>query len=159
MPVSGTTTPATEGRFGAAISDPIARAQELLHTAARLPYTASRSRQWSRRFWEKVSAAREALQDHIRRSGQPDSAMSRVERELPQLRAAIERQRIEHQLLERKADALCEEAAAVQAADIWRMVELGEQATLLEMALSRHHNRLVRLVFESARREFTGEAC
>ena len=33
--------------------------------------------------------------------------------------------------------------------DIWKMIELGERAILLEMALARHYNRLAQLIYES----------
>jgi hypothetical protein len=33
------------------------------------------------------------------------------------------------------------------------MIELSEQAILLEMALARHHNRLTQIVFETTHRD------
>ncbi len=107
---------------------------------------------------EHVSAARDAMHRHITRSARADSPLSQIERDLPHLKTAIERQRSEHRDLGRQVDALLDDASREERADIWRMIDLGERAILLEMALARHHNRLVRLVYETTHREFGGEA-
>ncbi|MBA4181264.1 MAG: hypothetical protein C0506_11800 [Anaerolinea sp.] len=91
-------------------------------------------------------------------SNRADSVLSAIEREEPRLRAVVEKQRGEHAELVRQAKSLSEEAASTPDVDIWRMIDLGEKAILLEMALARHHNRLVRLVYESTNRELGGEA-
>jgi len=88
----------------------------------------------------------------------PDSPMSEIERDEPRLKPAIDRQRAEHRVLSRQADELFAEASIANDVDIWRMIDLGERAILLEMALARHHNRLVRLVYETTHRELGGEA-
>jgi predicted RNase H-like nuclease (RuvC/YqgF family) len=138
--------------------DPISDARELLRRAARLPFAASHPLAWSSRFTQLVADARSSIRQHITRSGRPDSPMARIEREEPRLRAVIERQREEHAELTRQIEDLYTEANMSGKVDIWRMIELGERAILLEMALARHHNRLAQLVYETTNRELAGEA-
>lgn len=142
----------------AAANDPIQDARDLLRQAARLPFAAGHPRQWSTRFVRHVAAARTALRQHIARTMSPDSPMSLLEIEEPRLHSALERQREEHLALARQADELYAEANTNPDADIWRMIDLGERAIMLEMALARHHNRLLRLVYEATNRELGGEA-
>jgi len=158
---SGTFSPAGSALAGIrrqAAQDPIAEARQLLHAAARVPFAAARPLQWSTSFAQHVGAARDALHRHISKSVRPDSPMSEIERDEPRLKPAIDRQRAEHRVLSRQADELFAEASIANDVDIWRMIDLGERAILLEMALARHHNRLVRLVYETTHRELGGEA-
>ncbi len=84
--------------------------------------------------------------------------MSPVERDEPRLCMAMARQRNEHHALAVQLDALCESVASDAEISLWRMVDLGERAMLLERALERHHGRLVDLEFEAANRVLGGEA-
>jgi hypothetical protein len=153
-----TLTPKFESqRRGRIAPDPIAEARQQLHAAARLPYASARSREWGRSFGECVRAARQALRRHIARSSEEDSPVSPVERAEPRLHSAMERQRSEHHALALQLDALCDAAASDADVGLWRMVDLGERAMLLERALERHHERLVRLVYEMSNRELGGE--
>lgn len=138
--------------------DPLAEARDTLRAAARLPFAASHPAQWRAKFVHHVATARSAVRQHITKSSRPDSPMNEIAREEPRLQAVIEKQRAEHAQLAHQADLLCEEAGSSPNVDIWRMIDLGEKAILLEMALARHHNRLVRLVYESTNRELGGEA-
>ena len=142
----------------ASANDPIQDARDLLRQAARLPFAAGHPRQWSTRFVRHIAGARTALRQHISRTMRPDSPMSMLEIEEPRLHAALERQREEHFALARQADELYAEANTNPDADIWRMIDLGERAIMLEMALARHHNRLLRLVYETTNRDLGGEA-
>ena len=80
-----------------------------------------------------------------------------VENQEPRLLSKIEGQREEHDAFAARADELVSEASAPGEVDIWKMIELGEKAILLEMALARHHNRLMQLVYEATLRDL-GEA-
>lgn len=157
---SGTYSPVLSRESGDVppLRDPISEARELLRAASRLPFAASYPLQWSQRFGQHVGAARNALRRHIARAMRPDSPMSQIERDEPRLRSAIGRQREEHFLLAQQTDTLFEESRLQSDVDIWRMIDLGEKAILLEMALARHHNRLVRLVYETTHQELGGEA-
>lgn len=156
---SGTYSPAAEKSAPAfSFRDPIADAREMLRLAARVPFAASQPMSWHNRFRQHAAGARAAIRQHITRAGMPDSPINEIERSEPRLHAAIERQRDEHELLAAQADELVQEVSSAAAVDIWRMIELGEKAILLEMALARHHNRLVRLVYETTNRELGGEA-
>ena len=133
MQHSGTMTPSAERRQATPVAlDPISEARALLHGAARLPYSVALSSQWRRRFRQRVGAAREALRRHVARS-------------------STERHPHEHQQLVLEADALCAEASTETDVDIWRMIDLGERAILLEQALLSHSNRLVGPTRETAR--------
>ncbi len=159
MQYSGTfTTGLGAGGTAVAPGDPIADARELLRKAARLPFAASHPFAWSSRFAQLVGDARHCVGQHIMRATRPDSPMSEIEREEPRLHSAIERQRQEHTELARKIEDLYAEVSVASNVDIWRMIDLGEKAILLEMALARHHNRLVGLVYETTHRELGGEA-
>jgi hypothetical protein len=148
----------TAERNGVAPTDPIGDARELLRRAARLPFAANYPLAWSSKFAQLIGDARSSVRQHIARATRPDSPMAQIEREEPRLHAAIERQRAEHTELARQMEDLHAEVSIVGDVDIWRMIELGEQAILLEMALARHHNRLMRLVYETTNRELGGEA-
>lgn len=149
---------ATAPRTSSPADDPIQDARDILRQAARLPFAAGHPRQWSTRFIRHVGDARSALRHHIARTLRPDSPIRQLEAEEPRLHSALERQREEHLTLARQADELYAEASANPDVDIWRMIDLGERAIMLEMALARHHNRLLRLVYETTNREFGGEA-
>jgi hypothetical protein len=154
---SGTFTPTLERETQGA-RDAIADARELLRQAARVPFAASKPMAWHSRFSEFVLVARRDIARHIVTSQIPGSPMSEVERTEPRLQPVIDRQREEHEALVREADELVAGVGEPAEVDIWRMIELGEKAILLEMALARHHNRLVRLVYESTNLELGGEA-
>jgi hypothetical protein len=157
MQYPGTMASRFDGNGASSIAlDPIAEARELLHSAARLPYSVARSRQWSRRFRQRVKAAREALTRHITRSAEEELAASPVEHEPSRRPTAVEWRRNEHELLAMEIDALCAEAAIEVEVDIWRMIDLGERAILLERALKRHHDRLAGVMHELTSREFVG---
>ena len=141
-----------------AFDDPIQEARDLLRQAAHLPFSARFPGQWSTRFTGHIAAARGALRRHIARTARPGSTINRIEAAEPRLHAALERQREEHTALSRQVDELYTEANLHLDADIWRMIDLGERAILLEMALARHHNRLARLLDEATNRELGGEA-
>lgn len=151
-------TAAASPRVTSPANDPIQDARDLLRQAARLPFAAGHPRQWSTRFVRHIGGARTALRQHIARTLRPDSPMSMLEAEEPRLHAALERQREEHLTLARQADELYAEASVNPDVDIWRMIDLGERAIMLEMALARHHNRLLRLVYETTNRDLGGEA-
>jgi hypothetical protein len=138
--------------------DPLAEARDLLRSAARLPFVASHPETWLAKFSHQAEMARSAVRQHILKSARPDSPMNELARDEPRLQAVIDKQRAEHAQLVRQAELLCAEAQESPNVDIWRMIDLGEKAILLEMALARHHNRLVRLVYESANLELGGEA-
>jgi hypothetical protein len=140
------------------MGDPIGDARTLLRKAAHLPFVASSPLAWSSRFAQLVADARTSVRQHISRATRSDSPMAQIERSEPRLAAAIERQRLEHVELARQAEELYAEVSVPGAVDIWRMIELGERAILLEMALARHHNRLAQLVYETTHRELGGEA-
>lgn len=159
MQYSGTFTP-TAPVIAAAVTsshDPIMDAREMLRRAAHLPFAANQPGVWSGRFVQHVGSARDFVRQHIFRALRPDSPMASIGREEPRLDSAIERQKQEHIELAEAADELYERAKVSVTADIWRMIELGEQAILLEMALARHHNRLTQLVFESTHQDIGGE--
>ena len=159
MQYSGTFTPTAPTALAAVASthDPIADAREMLRRAAHLPFAASQPGVWSSRFVQHVGSARDFVRQHIFKSLRPDSPMSAIGREEPRLTTAIRRQKQEHADLAQAAEELYAQAKMSSTADIWRMIELGEQAILLEMALARHHNRLTQLVYESTHQDIGGE--
>ena len=152
---SGTFTPTLE-REERDVRDPIADAREALRQAARVPFAANQPMAWHGRFRELVLTARRDLGRHIVSSQLPGSPLSEVARSEPRLQSVIDRQREEHEALVRQADDLVAGAGEASEVDIWRMIDLGEKAILLEMALARHHNRLVRMVYESTNLELGG---
>jgi hypothetical protein len=138
--------------------DPIGEAREMLRKAARLPFAASHPLAWSSKFAQLVGGARGCVWQHITKAARPDSALARVERDEPRLHPAIERQREEHADLARQVDDLYSEVSVAGEVDIWRMIELGERAILLEMQLARHQNRLLQMMYESTHVDIGGEA-
>ncbi|MEO9254733.1 MAG: hypothetical protein ABI305_04290 [Tepidiformaceae bacterium] len=159
MQYSGTFTAGLNtGQPVLAQSDPIADAREFLRKASHLPFAASHPFAWSARFAQLIADARGSVKQHIIRAARTDSPMMQIERDEPRLKDAIERQRQEHADLARQIEDLYAEVSVANDIDIWRMIDLGEKAILLEMALARHHNRLVRLVYETTNRELVGEA-
>lgn len=152
---SGTFTPTLE-RGASRARDPIAEARETLRLAARVPFAASQPMAWHSRFRELVLQAEAALARHIVRSQVPGSPWSEVERPEPRLQPVLDRQCQEHEALVAQAADLVAGVGEPSEVDIWRMIDLGEKAILLEMALARHHNRLVRMVYESTNVELGG---
>ena len=148
----------TAGSPGPDPGDPLAAARDSLRTASRLPFAASQPSAWLSRFTHQVDAARNAIRDYVVSENRQDSAICQIERDQPRLHPAVEQQRTEHAELVRHAKRLWDEAHGTPRVDIWRMIDLGEKAMLLEMALARHQDRLVRLVYESTNRELGGEA-
>lgn len=146
---SGTFAPTRPADSPPAFRDPIADAREKLRQAARLPFHASRPNAWQESFCDLVAGARASLRRHIWLAGHTDSPLNRVEQEEPRLISKVEQQREEHALFSESIDVLVDDAGVAGAADIWKMIELGEQAILLEMALARHHNRLSQLLYEA----------
>lgn len=152
---SGTFTPTLE-RGGPRTPDAIVEARELLRQAARVPFAASQPAAWHARFHELAVDAQAALTRHIARSQVPGSPWSEVERPEPRLQPVLDRQREEHEALVKQAADLVADVGEPAEVDIWRMIDLGEKAILLEMALARHHNRLMRMVYEATNLELGG---
>lgn len=148
----------TPRHFARGTREPLAAARGSLHAAARLPFASSQGAVWRSRFAHHVETARNAVREHVISSNRADSVLSAIEREEPRLRTVVEKQRCEHAELVRQTKSLSEEAASRPDVDIWRMIDLGEKAMLLEMALARHQDRLVQLVYEATNRELGGEA-
>lgn len=153
---SGTFAPARPSR-AADFKDPLAEAREKLRQAARLPFHAHQPHAWQTAFRQLVADARSDIRRHIWAAALPDSPLNLVENQEPRLLSKVEMQREEHETFAARSEQLVEEASAPGEVDIWKMIELGEQAILLEMALARHHNRLMQLVYESTLRDL-GEA-
>ena len=145
---SGTYTPVRPDGSAITFRDPIAEAREKLRQAARLPFHATRPNAWQESFQAHILDARSDLRRHIWLSNVEGSPLSRVEEEESRLRNQVETQRREHDQFAEAIDELVAAAAEPGPADIWRMIELGERAILLEMAIARHHNRLMQLLFE-----------
>lgn len=163
MAYSGTLTlPAAETPAGSASPlarrDPISDARTLLHTAGRLSYEAAMPEQWLGCFRASVVAASRAVAAHILRGEREDSALKLLQRDEPRLQPEVSRQLAEHAGILRQIHDLTDEAFSTESPDLWRVVELSEQATLAEIALARHQNRYVGLVYEAANREIGGEA-
>jgi len=144
---SGTFTP-TRGPDVPTEGDPIVQARESLRQAARAPFSASRPMAWHGRFRELVLRAQSQLSRHIVNAQMPGSPWSELRPE-PRLQHLFDRQRDEHQALVCQAQQLVDGVEESADIDIWRMIDLSEKAILLEIALARHHNRLVRMVYES----------
>lgn len=153
---SGTFAPTQEGS-AVDLKDPLAEARERLRQAARLPFHAHQPYAWQTAFRQLVAEARTDIRRHIWTASLPDSPLHLVENQEPRLLSKVETQREEHEAFAAKADQLVDEASAPGEVDIWKMIELGEKAILLEMALARHHNRLMQLVYETTLRDL-GEA-
>ncbi len=135
--------------------DPLAEARELLRRAARLPYHAARADAWARRFRRLTADATAAITRHVLhlQRGQPAEPGAETP---PRLLPALRRQAEEAQDLARASFDLAHEAAAAHRPDIWNMVELGEQAMRLSIAVERHHNRLLEISYEAGQRDLGG---
>jgi hypothetical protein len=150
---SGTYTPVRPDGSTITFRDPIADAREKLRQAARLPFHAATPHSWQESFQALIVDARAALRRHIWLAGLKDSPLNIAEMEEPRLRPHAEQQRKEHDQFAEHIDDLVAVASEPGPADIWRMIELGERAILLEMAIARHHNRLMQLLFETTHRD------
>jgi hypothetical protein len=150
---SGTYSPARPEGAAFAFRDPLAEAREKLRQAARLPFHASRPNSWQESFRQLTMDARADIRRHIWLAALPDSPLSKVEALEPRLSAQVETQRSEHDLFSETVDELVDAANEPSPADIWKMIELGERAILLEMALARHHNRLSQLIYETTHQD------
>jgi hypothetical protein len=133
-------------------------AARLLKAAARVPYHASRPNAWASRFRENIKGARRALSAHIRGAERANSPINEVHRDAPRLRPEVMRQAEEHGVLLAQLEGLERETDELESPDVWRMVDLGECALILEKALERHHDRFLDLVHEAHVRELGGEA-
>jgi len=153
---SGTFAPALNGA-PVDFRDPIADAREKLRHASRLPFHAHQPHSWQISFRQLVNSARAEIRRHIWIAELPDSPLNLAENKEPRLLHTVAVQRSEHESFAERADSLVDAASAPGEVDIWKMIELGEQAILLEMALARHHNRLIQLVYEATLRDI-GEA-
>jgi hypothetical protein len=150
---SGTYTPARTESSTLSFRDPLAEAREKLRQAARLPFHASRPNSWQESFRSLTMDARADIRRHIWLAGLPDSPLSKVEEQEPRLGHKVEVQKGEHDLFSQNIDELVAAANEPSPADIWKMIELGERAILLEMALARHHNRLSQLIYETTHQD------
>jgi len=150
---SGTFAPVGADGTRFSFRDPIAEAREKLRDAARLPFQATRPNAWQTAFRQLVTDARADIRRHIWLAELPDSPLKAVEDAEPRLRGQVDHQREEHVQFATRIDHLVDEAGTPDDADIWKMIELGEEAILLEMALARHHNRLVQLLYETTHQD------
>jgi len=143
---SGTYTPTRPDAAKFAFRDPLADAREKLRAAARLPFHASKPNSWQQAFRQLAVDARADIRRHVWLGSLPDSTLNRVELEEPRLSHQVGLQRSEHELFAENIDDLVAAATEPGEVDIWHMIELGERAILLEMALARHHNRLSQMI-------------
>lgn len=150
---SGTYTPVRPDGSTITFRDPIAEAREKLRQAARLPFHASKPHSWQESFHALIVDARADLRRHIWLASLKGSPLNRAEAEEPRLRNQVDAQRRDHEQFADAIDELVSAAAEPGPADIWRMIELGERAILLEMAIARHHNRLMQLLFETTHQD------
>jgi|GEM_PF-2212629 len=150
---SGTFAPARGEGEAPSFRDPLAEAREKLRHAARLPFHAARPNSWQESFRSLTMDARADIRRHIWLASLPDSPLSRVEQAEPRLGHRVEAQKCEHDLFSQNVDELVAAANEPSPADIWKMIELGERAILLEMALARHHNRLSQLIYETTHQD------
>lgn len=146
---SGTFTPARSEGAPLSFRDPLAEAREKLRQAARLPFHAAKPNSWQESFRSLTMDARADIRRHIWLASLPDSPLSKVEEAEPRLGSQVALQRCEHEVFSENIDELVAAANEPAPADIWKMIELGERAILLEMALARHHNRLSQLIYET----------
>jgi hypothetical protein len=163
MNSSATLTRPTEGTtavtfMSPAYRDPIVDARRFLQHAGRLSYESARPGEWLHGFRENAVAARRALALHILQAEREDSEINRLQEQQPRLQPQARRHLAEHDDILRQVHELASTAVASDHADIWRMVDLSEHARLAEMALARHHERYVGLVYEAENREIGGEA-
>ncbi|MCC6387857.1 MAG: hypothetical protein IT302_10795 [Dehalococcoidia bacterium] len=135
--------------------DPLAEAHDLLRRAARLPYHAARADAWARRFRRLTGDATTAITRHVLHLQRRQAAGPGVETP-PRLLPALQRQAEEAAELVRASFDLAHEAEATRRPDIWNMVELGEQAMRLSIAVERHHNRLLDISYEAGQRDLGG---
>jgi hypothetical protein len=145
--------PQSRTRSRPAPKDPLFAAREKLREAARLPFESSQPNSWQEMFIQVVEEARIDLRRHIWMAGLSDSPLSEAEREEPRLLPHVDHQRREQDELAENIDALIAAVGGHTVADIWKMIELGERAILLEMAIARHQNRLSELLFETTHRD------
>jgi hypothetical protein len=150
---SGTFTPIRPDGTPIRFRDPIADAREKLRLAARLPFQAAQPNSWQSSFRQLVADARADLRRHIWMASLPDSPLNMAEAEEPRLHSSIEKQRAEHDLFSESIDELVDDSSSNATVDIWKMIELGERAILLEMALARHHNRLSQILSETTHQD------
>lgn len=150
---SGTFAPLQPDGSVFSLKDPLAEARDLLRQAARLPFHAHEPLSWQTAFRQAVTGARAAIRHHIWSAELPDSPLNRAESLEPRLLPKVDQQREEHERFAAKADALVAVASEPGEVDIWKMIDLSEQAVLLEMALARHHNRLTQIVYETTHRD------
>ncbi|MBK7327981.1 MAG: hypothetical protein IPI85_02465 [Dehalococcoidia bacterium] len=146
---SGTFTPQAAVGKPDAFRDPLSDAREKLRLAARLPFHAARPNAWQESFHDLTTDARAAIRRHVWLAGLADSPLNAVEDVQPRLSFRVGIQRSEHDIFLSEIDDLLAAADDETPVDIWKMIELGERAILLEMALARHHNRLSWLLFEA----------
>ena len=144
---SGTFTPVRPDGTPIRFRDPIADAREKLRQAARLPFHAARPNSWQSSFRQLVNDARADLRRHIWMASLPESQLNLAEAEEPRLHSSVEKQKAEHD------DELVDASSDPAPVDIWKMIELGERAILLEMALARHHNRLSQILSETTHQD------
>jgi predicted RNase H-like HicB family nuclease len=137
-------------------ADSLAEARELLRRAARLPYHATRADAWARRFRRLTSDATAAIGQHVLRLQRSEVTGMAADGTPPHRLPALHRQAEEAENLIRAGFDLVHEAEAVHRPDIWNMVELGEQAMRLSIAVERHHNRLLDMAFEAGHRDIGG---
>lgn len=154
---SGTFSPTGADGTSFSIKDPLGDAREKLRHAARLPFHAHQPQSWQSAFRQLIAEARSDIRRHIWSAELPDSPLNIAETQEPRLHTMIDQQREEHRIFAERVDELVEEASRPGDVDIWKMIELGEKAILLEMALARHHNRLTQIVYETTFRDI-GEA-
>ena len=124
-------------------------ARETLRAAARLPYSARHPEAWLGRFTQHARAAHRDIEEYMECATGPDSPLEQIIPRDPRLAGLLAQQRAEHVTLPRQSSHLCLAAAAPGEVDVWRMIDLGEKAILLEIALARHSNRLQQLQYES----------
>ncbi|MFN8506684.1 MAG: hypothetical protein U0547_03865 [Dehalococcoidia bacterium] len=133
--------------------DPLDEARELLRRAARLPYHAARADAWARRFRRLTGDATTAITRHVLHLQRRQAAGAETP---PRLLPALQRQAAEAEDLVRASFDLVHEAEAAHRPGIWNMVELGEQAMRLSIAVERHHNRLLDISYEAGQRDLGG---
>ncbi|MGE3075205.1 MAG: hypothetical protein AB7N24_15730 [Dehalococcoidia bacterium] len=153
---SGSFTPDRTSGDTIEFRDPLGEAREKLRQAARLPFHASQPSSWQSQFRELTQDARSDIRRHIWLAALDGSPLKDVEQTEPRLNYQVSIQRSEHELFSENIDKLVADSGSPSPVDIWKMIELGERAILLEMALARHHNRLSELIYESTLRDVGG---
>lgn len=153
---SGSYSPARSDGDAVEFRDPLGEAREKLRHAARLPFRAAQPSSWQSQFRELTQDARSDIRRHIWLASLEGSPLNDVEQAEPRLNYQVSIQRSEHDLFSENIDKLVADSGTTSPIDIWKMIELGERAILLEMALARHHNRLSELFYESTHRDVGG---